>query len=215
MLRSPPTKRGVKKMAEKKAKEEKKESRELAPFPSRRSLLGAVDEMERLFDRYVGGWGLGPPRLPRLRWPEELEVSFPDVDVFEEGNEVVVKAEMPGVKKGEVDIELTEDSVTISGEKKKEEKVEKKDYYRVELLLANRRAPRRSEGGRGKGRIQERGAGDADSEEGGNEEGQGVRYLGGGGSPWGGRLLHYVGASKRCGWLFANASCKAGSRFAS
>jgi HSP20 family protein len=31
-----------------------------------------------------------------------------------------------------VDIELTEDSVTISGEKKKEEKVEKKDYYRVE-----------------------------------------------------------------------------------
>jgi HSP20 family protein len=131
-LRSPPTKKGVRKMAEKKAKEEKKEARELTPFPSRRSLLSAVDEMERLFDRYVGGWGLGPPRLPRLRWPEELEVSFPDVDVFEEGNEVVVKAEMPGVKKEEVDIELTEDSVTISGEKKKEEKVEKKDYCRVE-----------------------------------------------------------------------------------
>jgi HSP20 family protein len=118
-------------MAEKKGKG-KKESRELAPFPSRRSLLGAVDEMERLFDRYFRGWGMAPPWLPRLRWPEELEVSFPDVDVFEEGNDVVVKAEMPGVKKEEVDIELTEDSLTISGEKKKEEKVEKKDYYRVE-----------------------------------------------------------------------------------
>jgi HSP20 family protein len=122
----------VKKMAEKKAKEEKKESRELAPFPGRRNVLSALDEMDRMFDRYFRGWGMGPSWLPRLRWPEELEVSYPDVDVFEEGNEVVVKAEMPGIKKEEVDIELTEDSITISGEKKKEEKVEKKDYYRVE-----------------------------------------------------------------------------------
>ena len=56
----------------------------------------------------------------------------PDVDIFEDGNDVVVKAEMPGMKKENIDVNLTNDMITVSGEKKKEEKVEKKDYYRVE-----------------------------------------------------------------------------------
>jgi HSP20 family protein len=53
-------------------------------------------------------------------------------DVFEEGNDVVVKADMPGVKKEDVSVSLSDDAITIRGERKKEEKVERKDYYRVE-----------------------------------------------------------------------------------
>jgi HSP20 family protein len=63
--------------------------------------------------------------------PEIEEVS-PSVDVFEEGDEVVVKAELPGISKEDIDVKVTDDVVTISGEKKKEEKVEKKNYYRIE-----------------------------------------------------------------------------------
>jgi HSP20 family protein len=45
---------------------------------------------------------------------------------------MVIKAEIPGMKKEDVNVSITGNTVTISGEKKQEEKVEKKDYYRVE-----------------------------------------------------------------------------------
>jgi HSP20 family protein len=54
------------------------------------------------------------------------------VDIFEEGSDVVVKAELPGMRKEDIDVKLTDNTVTISGEKKKEEKVEKKNYSRIE-----------------------------------------------------------------------------------
>ncbi|MFH1026033.1 MAG: Hsp20/alpha crystallin family protein, partial [Nitrospirota bacterium] len=54
------------------------------------------------------------------------------MDIFTEGDNVVVKAELPGMKKEDIDVSLTEDTITISGEKKKEEKIEKKDYYSFE-----------------------------------------------------------------------------------
>lgn len=44
----------------------------------------------------------------------------------------MVKAELPGIQKEDIDINMTEDTIMISGEKKKEEKVEKKDYYSLE-----------------------------------------------------------------------------------
>lgn len=61
-----------------------------------------------------------------------LENVTPSVDIFEEGNEVVVKAEIPGTKREDIDVTITENSLQISGEKKQEEKVEKKDYQRIE-----------------------------------------------------------------------------------
>jgi HSP20 family protein len=74
---------------------------------------------------------LGPSWFPAIRMPEIGEVSA-KVDIFEDGNDVVVKAELPGMKKEDLDVNLTDDTITVSGEKKKEEKIEKKDYYRVE-----------------------------------------------------------------------------------
>ena len=73
----------------------------------------------------------GPSWMPKVKFPE-MGIVSPDVDIFEDGNDVVVKAEMPGMKKEDIDVNITDDMVTVSGEKKKEEKVEKKDYYRVE-----------------------------------------------------------------------------------
>ena len=109
-----------------------KESKEIAKTEPARA-LSPFEEMERRFeDLFRRPFSLMEPSWwPRLRMPEMEEVS-PKVDIFEEGDNFVVKAEIPGLKKEEIEVNLTGDMITISGEKKKEEKVEKKDYYRLE-----------------------------------------------------------------------------------
>jgi len=91
------------------------------------------EEMEKRFEEFFRRpfSMFGPSWFPRVKFPEAGMVS-PDIDIFEDGNDVVVKAEIPGMKKEDIEVNLTDDMVTVSGEKKKEEKVEKKDYYRVE-----------------------------------------------------------------------------------
>jgi len=69
--------------------------------------------------------------MPRFKFPELTDIST-SIDMFEVGNELVIKAELPGIKKDEISINFTDDAITISGEKKTEEKTERKDYYRVE-----------------------------------------------------------------------------------
>ena len=110
----------------------KKESKAIAKAEPARA-LSPFEEMERRFeDLFRRPFSLLEPSWwPRLRMQEMEEVA-PKVDIFEEGDNFVVKAEIPGMKKEEIEVNLTDDMVTISGEKKKEEKVEKKDYYRFE-----------------------------------------------------------------------------------
>lgn len=68
---------------------------------------------------------------PLTRFPSTEEI-MPSVDIFEEKGDVVIKAELPGIKKEDIDVTLTDETITISGEKKKEEEIKKKDYYRWE-----------------------------------------------------------------------------------
>ena len=71
-----------------------------------------------------------PFGLPRLRVaPEEL---VPAVDMFEDDGNLVLKAELPGLKKEDIEITLTDGGITISGEKKKEKEIKRKDYYKWE-----------------------------------------------------------------------------------
>ena len=62
---------------------------------------------------------------------EEL-VQAPVMDIYEEGEEVVVKAEVPGLEKGEIEVRVVGEMLTVSGKKEREEKVERQDYYRYE-----------------------------------------------------------------------------------
>jgi HSP20 family protein len=66
------------------------------------------------------------------RWPALSSEVSPAVDIYEEGGDIVIKAEIPGMKKEEIHVDINEKTVTVSGEKKKEEKVERKDYVRLE-----------------------------------------------------------------------------------
>jgi HSP20 family protein len=102
----------------------KKEPEALSPF----------GEMERYFEeifRQPFSFFGHHPMWPRTGFPGKEMIS-PTVDIFEEDKEVVVKAEIPGMKKSDISIDIDENSITISGEKKQEKKVDKKDYHRVE-----------------------------------------------------------------------------------
>ena len=87
--------------------------------------------MEESFARPFSGFRLMPFRHMFHDLGSKGDIS-PSIDVFEERNEVVVKAELPGMKREEVDVRLSENMLTISGEKKSEGSVERKDFIRLE-----------------------------------------------------------------------------------
>jgi len=97
--------------------------------------LSPFEEMDRMFDQYFRrGW----MRPWRFEWPSFPEISLPEmkvpkVDVIDHENEVVVKAEVPGVEKKDLDISVSDNTVTIKGSTRHEEKEEKGDYYRHEI----------------------------------------------------------------------------------
>jgi HSP20 family protein len=57
---------------------------------------------------------------------------MPNVEVFATDTEVVVKAELPGMAPDQVEVEVTEDSIHLSGELKQEEVIKEDSYYRSE-----------------------------------------------------------------------------------
>ncbi len=90
-------------------------SKAITPF---RKMEDWFDEMEKRFeDFFRRPFSLMPSLLPQIRMPEIEEFS-PSIDILTEGDEVVIKAELPGMKKEDIDVSLTEDTITISGEKK-------------------------------------------------------------------------------------------------
>jgi HSP20 family protein len=88
-------------------------------------LLNIRDEVNRLFDNFFTG-------LPERRRGLLEGEWAPSVDVAETDNEVVVTAELPGIKQDDVDITITDDVLTLKGEKKEEKEVKEKNYHRIE-----------------------------------------------------------------------------------
>ena len=117
------------------AKEEKKESKQEVQKVEPAHVMSPFEEMERMFDDYfTRGW-MRPfhmewPSFPRMK---AFEGKTPSVDVIDRDNEVIVKAELPGVDKEDIDISVTTNTVTIKGTTSHEEKEEKGDYYRCEI----------------------------------------------------------------------------------
>jgi HSP20 family protein len=86
-------------------------------------LISLRDAMDRLFeDSFV-----------RMRgWPTVFGAEALAIDMYETKDSIVVKTALPGVKPEEVDITITGDVLTIKGEAKAEEKIEKQNYIRQE-----------------------------------------------------------------------------------
>lgn len=99
--------------------------------PSR--LLTPIEDMGRWFDE-IWRRPFSALRMPFWAGTGALEAEgfSPSVDMYETEHEFVVKCDLPGVKKDDIDIDIAHNFLTISGEKCMEEKVEKSNYYRYE-----------------------------------------------------------------------------------
>lgn len=62
-----------------------------------------------------------------------FEGRLPKVDIIDRESEIVVRAEVAGVDKKDLDVSVTDTTVTIKGSTRQESKEEKGDYYRCEI----------------------------------------------------------------------------------
>lgn len=96
--------------------------------------VSPFEEMERFMEEFFPrGW------LRRWDWPvfpelaRRFEFRMPKVDIIDRAEEVVVRAELPGIDKKDLDVTVTGDTLTIKGVSRHEEKEEQGDYFRSEI----------------------------------------------------------------------------------
>ena len=94
------------------------------------------EEMDRVFDRISRDFG-----FPRRSWlsgggllgsPTRERLWAPRVEAFQKADRFIVRAELPGLKKDDVHVELTDDVLTIHGERREEHEEEREGYYHSE-----------------------------------------------------------------------------------
>jgi HSP20 family protein len=103
------------------------ETGNVSPF---RRITNLRDEVENLFNLAFGR--LAESDDEHGRGSQLLEGWFPAIDMFEDKDNLLVKAELPGMKKEDIEISLHENYLTLSGERKQEQKYEDADVYRSE-----------------------------------------------------------------------------------
>jgi len=104
-------------------------NRELTPwnrdFPAFRGLQSLQQDMNRIFDEFFRGDILANDSLFARDWN-------PAVDIIENNDQFILKAEIPGMTKDDVKITLENNVLTIRGEKKNESEKKEGDYHRIE-----------------------------------------------------------------------------------
>jgi HSP20 family protein len=95
-----------------------------------------ADEIDRIFDDF--GLGRSWP-VPRLGWgrlsrpfSSGTEMWAPEIEISQQNNELVVRADLPGMKRDDVQVDVTDNGVTISGERRQEQETERAGIYRSE-----------------------------------------------------------------------------------
>jgi HSP20 family protein len=107
--------------------------RSLVPFGKKRVPVRYYDDpftalnrnMDSLFENFFSGFDLEP-------WEKSFKSFTPNVEVSESDKEINVTAELPGMDEKDIDISLTHEALTISGEKKDEKEDNGNGYYMKE-----------------------------------------------------------------------------------
>lgn len=82
-----------------------------------------TDQMDRAFESYGFARGSGS---------DQIEIWSPAVDMFERDGNLIVRAELPGLNKDDVKVEITDDGLVIHGESKSEHEERGEGFYRCE-----------------------------------------------------------------------------------
>jgi HSP20 family protein len=97
--------------------------------------FATLRDVERLFEDFLErGW----PKPFRAEWPQWPDASkllpqTPAVDVIDREKEVVVRAQLPGFKKSDIDVSIAERTLTIKGSTREEQKEEKDNFFHQEI----------------------------------------------------------------------------------
>ncbi len=89
-----------------------------------RDLLSLQERMNRLFDETVG----------RTETREELIQSnwVPPVDIYETAEAIVLQAELPGLTREDIQVEMRDNALSLSGERRFQKDVNQENYHRIE-----------------------------------------------------------------------------------
>jgi HSP20 family protein len=99
---------------------------ELSTWPAFGRLTDLRDEIDRLFES---------PLTELARSSNLLSGWNPALDLYEDKDNLYVKVELPGMKREDIDVSLHEGSLSISGERKSEQKHEDAEVYRAERFF--------------------------------------------------------------------------------
>ncbi|HEU0038113.1 MAG TPA: Hsp20/alpha crystallin family protein [Verrucomicrobiae bacterium] len=97
----------------------------LRTWPGLGRLSDLRDEIDRLFESPLGA----------TRTSQLLSGWTPALDVYEEQDHFIVKAELPGLKKEDIEVSFHDGGLSISGERKSETKHEDAEVYRAERFF--------------------------------------------------------------------------------
>lgn len=104
----------------------------LAPFEPFRHISTLQDRIDKLFRETLN-------RFPGDFTGEALEGSTwaPAVDILETDNEIVLRADLPGIDPKDVDIQIHDGTLTLRGERQRESEVKQDNYHRVERVYGS------------------------------------------------------------------------------
>ena len=93
-----------------------------------RELRAMQDQMNRLLDL---AWNREPG--------EELRESVwqPPVDIYEDAELVVIKAELPGIDQKDIEVRIENNTLTLRGERKHDQEIQKENFHRVERFYGS------------------------------------------------------------------------------
>ncbi len=120
---------------EKKAGEIKKsEGEPLAPYPIQRDFDRMMERFQREFEDFweTPLWGPGMRHRRRFPMMPFSGQTMPSVDLEDQGKDFRLTVDAPGFKKEDVEVEVSDDSVTVRAQKTQTQEVTKKNYVRRE-----------------------------------------------------------------------------------
>lgn len=106
-----------------------------APSAAPTYWISPFDEIDRLFDEFLSSSLLRPGLLSRGLRPElrAFAERAPRIDLLDRESEIVVRAELPGVDKKDLEVTVSDNSLTIRATTSHESEEESGEYYRREI----------------------------------------------------------------------------------
>jgi HSP20 family protein len=119
----------------------RRESFTPSAWPGDRSLRSFSNDIDRLFEDFLefAGFGRGLPSpfgrgefAPRGFNEANQNLWSPEIEVFERGGQLVIRADLPGLNRDDVKVDIREDSLIIQGERRQEREENEEGFYRSE-----------------------------------------------------------------------------------